>query len=391
MAALPRLLLNPFTAEDLYQQYLSILTSVSGGILSGITPGSPEAALGEGTVFAASELMWALNQLPPATALEVFRIAGVERSPGTKAKGELTFVLSESRVTTFTLPVGYVIPFDVAGSSQNSGYKLTEALVIPAGSLSGKAAIEATDVGTAFNLAAFALSKTNTGIPGLSNIINEAAITSGTAAEPLADTIARASAAIRERDVLVSATDYSEAAQIFLGTGSKAWTIPLLSADKDTELPGNIHVFCLERDRGIPSETTLLSLGSSLLARTFAGAKVWVSAANLQNVVFDITLITDSVDSSVADTIYNRLDEYFSQSQYELGQAIDTKLMEFNLWQLPEVIAVQQTIVDGLVEAFHPLDNKYTLPIPHQVNIRLNDASGNEALHYRGPFTGDPI
>ena len=71
-------------------------------------------------------------------------------------------------------------------SYKDAGYATTDTLQIPAGSLEGSVAVEATAEGKAYNAPAFAVSSGNTGLSYLQSIYNPDPITGGSDLEPLA-------------------------------------------------------------------------------------------------------------------------------------------------------------------------------------------------------------
>ena len=300
---IPSIILDPRNEDEVILSAYDRVRSASNGVINDFSPSSPIAALIEGQAFVQMELLWYLNQLPTALALETFRLLGVTRSPGTTAKGNVTFILSATLSTDFVVSAGYFIPF------RDAGFITKTTLVIPSGALEGTVQIEATRQGSDLNVAAFGLTTSGLSLTYLQSLYNTEPINGGSDLEPLNVTVDRAQIAIRSRDTLISVEDYEQVSEFLLGSGSYATAYPLLSANKSTETLGHLHVFLLDAEYNKPSVATCQSIQSQLRERSFTGAAVWVSSADLYNIDLEIIVNVKSIDEKVVDDIFTAVSE----------------------------------------------------------------------------------
>ena len=73
---IPSIILDPRNEDEVILSAYDRVRSASNGIINDFSLSSPIAALIEGQAFVQMELLWYLNQLPTALALEVFRLLG---------------------------------------------------------------------------------------------------------------------------------------------------------------------------------------------------------------------------------------------------------------------------------------------------------------------------
>lgn len=392
LTTLPKLVLDPNDDQTLLAQLFARVLSASNGTLNDTSPGSALAALAEGQVFATAELLYYLNLLPEAVALEVLRLSGVSRSPGTLATGTLTFLLSALRVDDFIVPSGYVVPFAPTGAiSPNAGYTLLADLVIKAGTLSATVAVQATEVGSYMNAAPFQVAITSTGLNGLSTIYNATSITGGSDLEALSSTIARAQTALRTRNALVSITDYEQKAVDLLGNGySKA--IPFLNANKLSTSPGQVHVFLVDLGSGspvAPDASTCAYIQQALQDLSFAASKTWVSPVDLAPIEVSVEVLAESLDSSIADDIDEAIEAYLAPANLGIGGTVKYNSLLTAIANVPGVTEVTSLLINGS-PLNHLLTNEWTVPVLDTVQISLTDPSNTTQVFYRGTGVGDP-
>ena len=70
---IPKLVLDPANEGDLIAMTYDRIKSASGGVINDFRSGTTIAALVEGQTFALAELLYYVNLLPEAIAIEVFR------------------------------------------------------------------------------------------------------------------------------------------------------------------------------------------------------------------------------------------------------------------------------------------------------------------------------
>ena len=373
---IPSVILDPRNEDEVILSAYDRVRSASNGIINDFSPSSPVAALIEGQAFVQMELLWYLNQLPTALALEVFRLLGITRSPGNTAKGYVTFILSATLATDFVVSAGNFIPF------KDAGFVTKSTLVIPSGSLEGAVQVEATRQGSDLNVAAFGLTTSGLSLTYLQSLYNPEPINGGSDLEPLSQTVDRAQVAIRSRDTLISVEDYEQVSEFLLGTGSTATAYPLLSANKSTETLGHLHVFLLDAENNKPSVATCQSIQGQLRDRSFTGAAIWVSPADLYGIDIEVIVNVVSIDEVIVDTIFNALAESLSPRQHKLGADIKLKELEYTVRQQPDVLEVVSVTING--EALSTaMPNKYTQPRLENVLVYLQDSLGTSVQFYR--------
>lgn len=335
--------LDPRTESALVEYALDRVYTASGGTLNSFAASSPARALIEGQAFAGAELLYYLNQLPEAMALAYLQIAGVQQILGTSATVTLTFALTAPLSTAYTVPINYE-------ASTTGGLKFTTNtnLVISAGNIAGTVAATAAAVGSTYNVGAYTINRLSQSLAFLASVTNEKAATGGTDGETVEQTKSRAFAAIRRRG-LVSADDYEEEVRALLGNGSVAKAIGNLAADKVTIRAGSVHVFCLNPDGEILSTAQLASVQTVLQAKSNLTIAVYASNVDVQDVTVRVVakLASGQNPQTLADAIYDKLDEYLTPGYLPLGETILVKELEY-LVRLCGVETVQSVIL-GLV------------------------------------------
>lgn len=373
---IPSLLLDPQNELEVIEQAYERIRAASNNTITDFNPSSPVAALIEGQAYVYMELLWYLNQLPEALALEVLRLAGVTRSAGTKARGILTFTLSSSLATQFVVSQGFVIPY------RDSGFQTLATLVIPPGSIEATVPVEAMRTGADMNIGAYGFSTNSTGLSFLQNIYNASSITGGTGLEPLSETLQRAQIALRSRDVLVTARDYEIKAAELLGVGSTATAYPLLSSDKSTQKVGHIHIFAVDSEGNKPSETTCQSVQGQLQALSFAGSSVWLTPVDLYTANLDISITAMQLSDDLADDIFNQVLDYLSPASFVLGASIRVKELEYLVRSVEGVTEVFSLLInEQSVNLAMP--NKFTQPKLGFLAITVTDPTGYTQTYYR--------
>lgn len=385
--SIPSLILDPENEQQVILRAYETIRSSSNGLINDFSPSSPIAALVEGQAFVYMEMLWYLNQLPVALALESFRLLGIERTAGTTAKGSVTFLLSATLASNFVLPQGYFIPF------RDAGFKITENLVIPAGSLEATVKVEATRVGSDMNIAAFGLTNLGASLTYLNNIYNGSPINGGSDIEPLKQTIDRAQIAIRSRDTLVTVNDYESVAVFMLGGDSYAKTYPLLEFNKTKETLGHLHVFLLTRQDDFyvaPSVATCQNIQTQLRDRSFVGASVWVSPASIKPVDIEVVVKAEYLHQDIVTDTYVDLLNYLSPNVIGIGSTIPIKEIEYIVRSVEGVTSVLTATIDRQ-SLNTPMPNKYTMPMLGNLAITIQDPTNVEETYYRSTIVQLPV
>ena len=357
-------IIDPQNEAALVERALVEVRNASGAILNDFSSSSPARALIEGQAFAGAELLYYVNRLPEALAIEFLKIAGIQRRLGIAAKATITFTLSASLSTSFVVPQNYKC-------KTNSGVAFTtdEVLVIPAGQTQGSVVATCTQLGTAGNVGAYTIRSLTQPLAFLSGCTNTAPATGGLNEETLDEVKSRAFAAIRRRG-LVTADDYNNEAIGVLGAGSVAYTIGNLSADKTSYNLGSVHVFCLNRDGSLLSEAQRAATQTALQNRSHVSTAVYVSNIDLVDTDISVVarLIPGTNPESVADAIFARLVSYLEPGRLQLGQTIILKEVEYVIRGAG--VEFVQSVAIG--EKLQPrISTNFALPYPYSA-AKLN-------------------
>lgn len=365
-------------ATRLQQAYLRVFNA-SGGKINASQPGSTLMALLEGQTYLTGELLWYMNKLPEALALEVLRLTGVELINGTKAFGTLTVTLTNVLGTPFILSEGTVL----------GSYVTTQDMFIPAGAVEGTVQVESLSIGSRWNAKPYSI-RLGAVTTYVQDIFNAGSIIGGSDVESIEAYLERVQTALRLRDTLVSEEDYNIAATT-LGGGSgllTASTFPLVKADKVTKGAGNAHIFLAYFDYSIPSVETLLAIQDTMQARCYIGSSVWVSAAEYHSVVVDVVCSTTSLSETIADSIFSSMQAYVNPRAYTIGSTLAINELEYVTRGVTGVKRVSSLFINsnGLDVG---MPSYYTYPYLDEVNITLVDELGRSVTFYKGQGGGD--
>jgi len=378
---IPKLVLDPRNDEELLAQAYLRVSNASAGTLNANQPGSALMALLEGQTYLTAELLWYVNLLPEALAIEVMRLTGVERVLSTVATGSFLITLSTVLGTPFVISEGTVL----------GSYVTTETMVISAGGVSASVAIAALQPGSQGNAVAYSI---NLGAVTtyVQAVFNDEAITGGSDLETLEDYLVRVQASLRIRDTLVTEEDYTSAATTLAGgTGIAVSTcFPLIAANRSTKEVGNAHVFVAYKDLSVPSETSLYNIQTLLQERCYIASSVWVSAATYLAIELDIVVQTTSLEASIADNVYTALKAYIAPGEYEIGSTLAINELEYITRTVTGVNRVTSLFLNsGALNLGMP--SFYTYPKLDGLTITLVDNIGRSVTYYRGLGDGDTV
>ena len=382
--------LDPRNEEQLVALAVDRVYTASGNRLNDISTSSPARALIEGQAFAGAELLYYVNQLPEAMAIEFLKIAGIYRRLGTSSVVQLTFTLSAPLSTPFTVPAGYN-----AKTSSNLTFATDTSLVIPAGQISGAITATCTTAGLATNTGAYTIRSLTQPLAFLASVTNLTAATGGQDAETISDVKSRAFASLRRRG-LVTADDYEQEAKAFLGAASVAFCLGNLAADKINYQLGTAHVFCLNADGSLLGAGQLITLQRALQKRSHVAATVYVS--NIDVVEVDVSVIASmqaGLDSaSVSLDIFTALSSYLKPGSLPLGETIILKEVEHLARGVTGLlyvrsVAMAQTLTPLLGSDF-PLRYSYSAANLKLLTVTLSDGTNSFVHAYSLTRAGDP-
>lgn len=378
--SLPIPLLDPRNERQLVEQGLVRVYSASGGQINDFSSSSVARSLVEGQAFAAAEMLYYLNKLPLALALQFLKIAGVERKLGTRAIATITFTLSASLSTPFILPQG----FQVLDSTGKSSFTTDAALTIPAGTISGTATATCEQLGRSGNVPAYRLIRFTQPLAFLASCTNVDPATGGTNEETVDQAIVRGLTAIRRRN-LVTGDDYEQEALAVLGDGSVAHAIGLLSGDKISYELGAVHLFCLNATGAVPNSAQLNQVQETLAQKIQIGTSLYVSAIELLNVDSDLTakLAVGQDPNQAAAELWAAFQDYLNPTKFRVGESVLLKEVEYALRLTGTIANIQALTLNGLGTNL-AMPYRYSLPNAHSLYCQLVDATGTVYRILRG-------
>ena len=327
--------LYPDDPRQILSWIQNTIYEASNGELNDFSPHAPLTAISEGYLFGALELLYYVNQLPQAAGLSFLKIAGIQRIMGRAATVTLTFTITPIG-NDFTLSPGYVVR-----DNQGREFVTTGRLIIRAGQTTGDVAAIASTVvngvrvpalGASYNVEAYTLTQLSESRAYLLACTNLEPAEGGTDSEAMSTTLSRGFASLRRVETLVSADDYEQATQTYLGDGSVALAIGRLSDDRVSYKDGTVHIFCLNADKTPPNLAQLSELRAYLGELSPAGLHlVSVSPMLVQDIELYVIaiLLPGSNKSEVGQRIYDKLSEYLAPGNLPPGQSILIKELEY--------------------------------------------------------------
>lgn len=360
MSIIPNFDIDTTTESELIEQL-----RVRSFPFTDFSPGSPLDILISLQAYTMSELLFYVNQLPTATALEFFRLAGVIRLNGTKAKGKVFFSLNVTSTNTLTINQGYSIPF------KDTEFLVTETVVCQPGSTGCWADVECAKEGSEYNVSIYGLAQVPT-LLSFSYLTNPDTISGGTDLETLDRTLERARVSLTSSNVLTTSRQYQDASESFLGADYRAWIIPLLEANKTSFSQGNVHVFVWNGRTTAISELTRCQV--ELQSRSYIGSSTYVSNVDVAPTTLSISLSYSGISSEVLrDAIVKLLQDLLDYRVYPIGQTLTTQSIGYRVLNLSGVSEVLWVLINQ--QAMNKPFNIFEVPLLETVELNLLDTA----------------
>lgn len=203
LTPLPSLQLDPRNTSALLNSIQSRIYLESGGALNDFSAASPLAAITEGQAFANSELLYYLNSLPEAFAIQWMKLLGIQRVIGSTAHVEVFF----TKVPTYQRPV--VIPQGTElFTARGLKFILIDQVSIdPTSTVSSGMAVSER-WGTIYNIPPRSITTINRAVIGLDSVYNISEGRGGEDTETVAEMKSRAFSILRRR-ALVTEEDFT--------------------------------------------------------------------------------------------------------------------------------------------------------------------------------------
>lgn len=374
---IPKLVLDPQTETELTELAYARIQTASGNAINDFRPGSAIAAFVEGQTFALAELLYYMNMMPEAIAIEVFKLYGVERSLGTAAAGELTFSLYEATLDPFSLPAGYSLPY------LDTQLTLLTSLFIGVGNQEATVAVTCDSVGVAYNANAYDILITSIGLAKVKTIYNRKAITGGSDIESIDTLVSRCQAATVSRTSIITKLDYELAAQKEMGFGSRAVVIPNLGTDGIAFRQASIGLFLLDITGKPASLTTCAKVRAALFDRVLIGTDMNCFPAELNNVTIEVFCNVISVSDKVGKDIIKAVIAYMNPVTFNGGAQLRRNELEYVTRQVAGVTYIDSVLMNGeAIDLLAP--RRYSFFAPDSVAVSMIDPTGTVYTVYGG-------
>lgn len=374
---IPKLILDAQNEDELTQLAYARIKTASGNTINDFRPGSAIAALVEGQTFALAELLYYLNMMPEAIAIEVFRLYGVERSLGTQAAGELTFTLTQPTSDIFILPAGYSIPY------LDGQFTLLSSLVIGIGNSEATVSVRCDKVGAQYNANAYDVLITSIGLAKVGTIYNRNPITGGSDLETVDNLVARCQAATVSRTSIITKLDYELAAQKEMGVGSRAVLLPNLGSDGIAFKQASIGLFLLDAAGRPASLTTCSTVRAALVDRVLIGTDVNCFPAELNIIAIEVFCNVSNLSDAVGKTIIKAILAYMNPVTFNGGAQLRHNEIEYVARQVPGVTSVDSVLMNGdAIDLLAP--RRYSFFYADSVSVSMIDPLGLTLTVYGG-------
>lgn len=366
---IPKLVLDPANEGDLTTMAYARIQAASNNTITDFRQGSAAAAFVEGQTFALAELLYYLNLMPEAIAIEVFRLYGVQRSLGTKATGSLTFYLTVLAAESFTLPVGFTFPY------LDTQLELLESVSIPAGYQEATVLTTVASVGVQYNAKAFDILVTNSGLGRVQSIFNRNQFTGGSDLEPLADLVTRCQNATVSRRSVLTKLDYETAAQSTIGIGGRAVAVGNLSSNGVAFRQNSVGVFLLDATGKPASSATCQIVAADLKTRILIGTDVSCFPAVLVPMTIEANINVSAISEQIATDVIDIIKDYLRPNTYNGGQVILHNEIAYLARTVRHVRSVDSLLINGNSSDYQ-LSQPWHYPVPSYITVNQIDSSG---------------
>ena len=237
--------LDPRNTSALVRDMQTKIFLESDGQLNDFSSASPLSALVEGQAFAQGELLYYLNSLPEAYTLQWLRQLGIQRSIGSRAVVEVTFLRQRGFNRSVVIPANTII-----STSNNLNFILQNEVRIGDANSSANGVAQSERWGSVYNVSSEAIEKINRNILGLEGVTNLRPAQGGKDLESIDSLKAKAFTLLRRRG-LISAEDYENEISVL---APEASIVKVLSYEdrfnlSEETLTGNV-VVCVGDENG---------------------------------------------------------------------------------------------------------------------------------------------
>lgn len=347
LSPLPSIQLDPRNTNSLLSAIQSRIYLESGGALNDFSPASPLSAITEGQAAATAELLYYLNNLPEAYAVQWMRLLGVQRVIGATAYVPVTF----TRVASYGRPV-YVPMGTELYTAPGLKFILSSDVTIDVTQSSAVGIAVSEKWGSIYNVPPRSITTIGRAIVGLDSAINFEPGRGGEDTETVAQMKSRAFAVLRRRS-LITQEDYINEIFNIAPELDIVEMIPSSVINDDEDAPVNQLYFLMGRDTGQPIEFDVKStIINSLKRKTPMGLTLTAIEPEYLPLKISVTVEFDSRISSatgVANDIRNLMTEQITPSNFGVGNSLDIAFVYQTAALAPGVVTVPRAEADVLI------------------------------------------
>ncbi len=304
---------------ELVRAIQSRINLESGGTLTDFTPASPLSSIAEGQAFAQAELSYYLNNLPEAFSLQWFRQLGVQRIVGSRSIVSVRFAPTPGYQGSIIIPQGTRL-----FTESNLVFILTETVALGSESVGATGVARSERWGSVYNVSPGEINRADGRFLGLGTVSNDEAATGGRDLETIDQMKTRAFELMARRN-LTTANDFEGELRAI---APEAQVVKVLTYEERFNLvpqdTGGIFLVAGGEDGSPLSEASRQSLTAALKNRVVLGTSVSIIPPIVVpldvviDIYYDPANLTSSIDSQ-AQSIFDSLSEYFSPSNFPMG------------------------------------------------------------------------
>jgi hypothetical protein len=296
--ALPDILLDPRSEQELLEQAAQYAIGKSGGQLGNLSPANPLIFLLEAQVFAGAELLWYLNRLPQKLLIGFLNYWGVSTTEGVSATGDLTVTLTGPLATTITLPSGLLF------SDGQYLFQSVSPVVVPSGSVTAIIPVQCTVSGVAGNLTAYTINNIVTPNAYLKSCTNPAQFVTGVDPVSVDQAVSNFVGELRSEQC-ISQADFIRLSQKFLGVGWDVRVLPNTDPNTGQNDTGSVAVLIGNPQNILTPTATTIALQKHLTDLAPITSRVWVSNIDYKPLTARVYVTYDGGEGrELADQIY---------------------------------------------------------------------------------------
>lgn len=340
--------LDPRNTSALVRDTQTKIFLESDGSLNDFSPASPLSAIVEGQAYAQNELLYYLNSLPEAYTLQWLRQLGIQRSIGSKAIVEVSFIKTTGFTRSVVIPKGTIV-----STSSERKFILKSQVIISDTQTRASGIAESEKWGSVYNVPIAAIEKSNVNILGLEGVTNFTAARGGKDLESIDNMKAKAFSLLRRRGLISGEDYYNEVINLAPADS----IVKVLTYEErfnlNAETTGNI-VICVGNENGEPiSDQVKSNILSSIRKKAPIGITASIIGPIISPVEVSVSIEYDSERFTAgvdfyASRINSILSSAISPSVIGLGSKFDYQKIFNSIYDLDFVQSVASMTIKVL-------------------------------------------